>query len=205
MTIQNALIPMVVEQTERGERSYDIYSRLLSDRIVVLHDQVDDRSASVLVAQLLLLEAQDPEKDIVMYINSPGGSVTAGLSIYDTMNYIKPDVITIGMGICASMGAFLLSSGAVGKRMVLPNAEVMIHQPLGGARGQATDIQIQADHMARTKEKLTRILAENTGGRKTYDEMWALCERDNYLTAEQALALGLVDTVLPKNRATISK
>ena len=191
-----ALVPYVVEQTNRGERSYDIFSRLLSDRIIVLSDEVNDATASIVVAQLLFLEGQDPEKDISLYINSPGGSVTAGMAIYDTMQYVKCDVSTICMGMAASMGAFLLSSGAKGKRIALPNSEIMIHQPLGGAQGQATEIKIIADHILRTREKLNRILAENTG--KSIEEIARDTERDNYLTAEQACEYGIVDKVLYK-------
>ncbi|MBR6552804.1 MAG: ATP-dependent Clp endopeptidase proteolytic subunit ClpP [Clostridia bacterium] len=190
------LIPYVVEQTNRGERSYDIYSRLLNDRIIVLSDEVNDATASVVVAQLLFLEAQDPEKDISFYINSPGGSVSAGLAIYDTMQYIKCDVSTICMGMAASMGAFLLSSGAKGKRYILPNAEVMIHQPSGGAQGQATEILIAADHIQRTKQRLNRILSENTG--KPVEQVAVDTERDNWLTAEDALEYGIVDKILDK-------
>ncbi|MBO5857473.1 MAG: ATP-dependent Clp endopeptidase proteolytic subunit ClpP [Clostridia bacterium] len=190
------LIPYVVEQTNRGERSYDIYSRLLNDRIIVLSDEVNDATASVVVAQLLFLEAQDPEKDISFYINSPGGSVSAGLAIYDTMQYIKCDVSTICMGMAASMGAFLLSSGAKGKRYILPNAEVMIHQPSGGAQGQATEILIAADHIQRTKQRLNRILSENTG--KPIEQVAIDTERDNWLTAEDALEYGIVDKILDK-------
>ena len=189
-----ALVPYVVEQTNRGERSYDIFSRLLNDRIIVLSDEVNDATASIVVAQLLYLEGQDPEKDISLYINSPGGSVTAGMAIYDTMQYIKCDVSTICMGMAASMGAFLLSSGAKGKRFALPNSEIMIHQPLGGARGQATEIKIVADHILKTREKLNRILAENTG--KSIDEIARDTERDNYLTAQEAMEYGLVDKVI---------
>jgi ATP-dependent Clp protease protease subunit len=191
-----ALIPYVVEQTNRGERSYDIYSRLLNDRIIVLSDEVNDATASVIVAQLLYLEGQDPEKDISFYINSPGGSVTAGMAIYDTMQYIKCDVSTICMGMAASMGAFLFSSGAKGKRYILPNAEVMIHQPLGGAKGQATEILIAADHIKRTKDRLNKILAENTG--KSVEEIFNDTERDNWLTAEEAVAYGLADKIIEK-------
>lgn len=191
-----ALIPMVVEQTEKGERSFDIYSRLLADRIIVLHDQVHDGSASVVVAQLLLLEAQDPTKDIVMYINSPGGSVSAGLSIYNTMNYIKPDVVTVGMGMCASMGAFLLSAGEKGKRYALEDCEVMIHQPLGGFRGQASDIAIHADWMAQTKAKLNKYLAAHTG--QSIEKIEKDTNRDNFMWAEQALEYGLIDKVVTK-------
>ena len=191
-----ALVPHVIEQTNRGERSYDIFSRLLSDRIIVLSDEVNDATASLVVAQLLFLEGQDPEKDISLYINSPGGSVTAGMAIYDTMQYVKCDVSTICMGMAASMGAFLLSSGAKGKRFALPNSEIMIHQPLGGAQGQATEIKIVADHILRTREKLNRILAANTG--KSIEEIARDTERDNYLTADEALAYGLVDKVLYK-------
>ena len=190
------LVPYVVEQTSRGERSYDIYSRLLNDRIIVLSDEVNDATASLVVAQLLFLESQDSEKDISFYINSPGGSVTAGMAIYDTMQYIKCDVSTICMGLAASMGAFLLSSGTKGKRYCLPNSEVMIHQPSGGARGQATDIKIVADHILRTKEKLNKILAENTG--KDVSVIAEDTERDNFMTADEALEYGLVDKILYK-------
>ena len=191
-----SLVPYVVEQTSRGERSYDIFSRLLNDRIVMLSEEVNDVTASLVVAQLLYLEAQDPDKDIQFYINSPGGSVSAGLAIYDTMQYIKPDVSTICVGLAASMGAFLLSSGAKGKRIALPNAEIMIHQPLGGSRGQATDIQIQAEQILKIKKKLNRILAENTG--KPVETVTADCERDYYMTAEEAREYGLIDKVLYK-------
>ncbi len=191
------LVPYVIEQTSRGERSYDIYSRLLKDRIIFLGEQVTDELASVIVAQLLLLEADDPDKDIHLYINSPGGSVTAGMAIYDTMKYIKCDVSTICMGMAASMGAFLLAGGTKGKRFALPNAEVMIHQPSGGSQGQATEIQIAAEHILRTRKKLNEILAENTG--KTVEEVAADTERDNYLTAEEAKAYGLVDEVITKH------
>ena len=191
-----SLVPYVVEQTSRGERSYDIFSRLLNDRIVMLSEEVNDVTASLVVAQLLYLEAQDPDKDIQFYINSPGGSVSAGLAIYDTMQYIKPDVSTICIGMAASMGAFLLSSGAKGKRIALPNAEIMIHQPLGGSRGQATDIQIQAEQILKIKKKLNTILAENTG--KPVETVTADCERDYYMTAEEAREYGLIDKVLYK-------
>ena len=191
-----ALVPYVVEQTNRGERQFDIYSRLLNDRIIVLSDEVNDTTASLVVAQLLFLESQDSEKDISFYINSPGGSVTAGMAIYDTMQYIKCDVSTICMGLAASMGAFLLSSGAKGKRYALPNSEIMIHQPSGGAKGQATDIKIVADHILRTKAKLNKILAENTG--KDIDTIAQDTERDNFMTAQEALEYGLVDKVLDK-------
>ena len=191
-----ALVPMVVEQTSRGERSYDIYSRLLNDRIIFLADEVNDVTASLVVAQLLYLEAQDPDKDIYLYINSPGGSITAGMAIYDTMNYIKCDVSTICVGMAASMGAFLLSSGAKGKRMALPNAEVMIHQPLGGMQGQATDIKIHADRIIKIKEKLNRLLAEQTG--KPLKTIEKDTERDNFMTADEAMAYGLVDKVITK-------
>lgn len=191
-----ALVPYVVEQTNRGERQYDIFSRLLNDRIVVLSDEVNDATASLVVAQLLFLESQDSEKDISFYINSPGGSVTAGMAIYDTMQYIKCDVSTICMGLAASMGAFLLSSGAKGKRFALPNSEIMIHQPSGGAQGQATDIKIVADHILRTKQKLNQILAENTG--KSIETIAQDTERDNFMSAEEALDYGLVDKVLYK-------
>ena len=191
-----ATMPCVIEQTNRGERSYDIFSRLLNDRIIVLSDEVNDTTASLIVAQLLYLEGQDPEKDISLYINSPGGSVTAGMAIYDTMQYIKCDVSTICMGLAASMGAFLLSSGAKGKRYALPNSEIMIHQPLGGARGQATDIKIVADQIIKTKERLNRILAENTG--RSIEEIARDTDRDNYLTAQEACEYGLVDKVIDK-------
>ncbi|MDR1588667.1 MAG: ATP-dependent Clp endopeptidase proteolytic subunit ClpP [Oscillospiraceae bacterium] len=191
-----SLVPYVVEQTSRGERSYDIFSRLLNDRIVFLGEEVNDTTASLVVAQLLFLEAQDPDKDIQFYINSPGGSVTAGLAIYDTMQYITADVSTICIGMAASMGAFLLSSGAKGKRIALPNAEVMVHQPTGGFRGQATDIQIHAENILRTKERLNKILAENTG--KPIEVVRDACERDNFMTAEEAREFGLIDTVIFK-------
>ena len=191
-----SLIPYVVEQTSRGERSYDILSRLLSDRIIMLSEEVNDASASVIVAQLLFLEAQDPDKDIQFYINSPGGSVTSGLAIYDTMQYIKPDVSTICIGMAASMGAFLLSSGAKGKRIALPNSEIMIHQPSGGSQGQATDIQIQAEHILKIKKKLNEILADNTG--KSIKEIEKDCERDHFMSAEEAKEYGLIDKVIYK-------
>ena len=191
-----ALVPMVVEQTSRGERSYDIYSRLLNDRIIFLADEVNDVTASLVVAQLLYLEAQDPDKDIYLYINSPGGSITSGMAIYDTMNYIKCDVCTICVGMAASMGAFLLSSGAKGKRMALPNAEIMIHQPLGGMQGQATDIKIHADRIIRIKEKLNKLLSSQTG--KTLKTIERDTERDNFMTADEALEYGLIDKVITK-------
>ncbi|MCH5169678.1 MAG: ATP-dependent Clp endopeptidase proteolytic subunit ClpP [Oscillospiraceae bacterium] len=191
-----ALVPYVVEQTGRGERSYDIFSRLLNDRIIVLSDEVNDATASLVVAQLLYLEGQDSEKDISLYINSPGGSVTAGLAIYDTMQYIKCDVSTICMGMAASMGAFLLSSGAKGKRYALPNSEIMIHQPSGGAQGQASDIKITADHILRTRDKLNKILAENTG--KPIEQIAIDTERDNFMSAHEALEYGLIDKVFDK-------
>ena len=191
-----ALVPMVVEQTSRGERSYDIYSRLLNDRIIFLADEVNDTTASLVVAQMLYLEAQDPDKDVYFYINSPGGSISAGMAIYDTMNYIKCDVSTICIGMAASMGAFLLSSGAKGKRFALPNAEVMIHQPLGGMQGQASDIKIHADHILRIREKLNTILAEQTG--KPLETIQKDTERDNFMTAEQAMEYGLIDKVITK-------
>ena len=193
---RDALVPMVVEQTNRGERSYDIFSRLLNDRIIFLSDEVNDATASLIVAQMLFLEAQDPDKDISFYINSPGGSVTAGMAIYDTMQFIKCDVSTICLGMAASMGAFLLSSGTKGKRFALPHSEVMIHQPLGGARGQASDIQIQAEQILRVKATLNRILAENTG--KPIEIIERDTDRDNYMTAEEAMAYGLVDKVISK-------
>lgn len=189
-----ALVPYVIEQTSRGERSYDIYSRLLKERIIFLGEEVTDASASVVVAQLLFLESDDTTKDINLYINSPGGSVTAGMAIYDTMNYIKCDVSTICIGFAASMGAFLLSSGAKGKRLALPNSEIMIHQPSGGVKGQATEIQIVADEILKTKKKLNRILAENTG--QDIEKIALDTERDNYLTAEEAKEYGLVDKVI---------
>ena len=191
-----ALVPYVIEQTNRGERSYYIFSRLLSDRIIVLSDEVNDATASLVVAQLLFLEGQDPDKDISLYINSPGGSVSAGFAIYDTMQYIKCDVSTICMGMAASMGAFLLSSGAKGKRIALPNSTIMIHQPLGGAQGQATEIKIVADHILKTREKLNKILSENTG--KSIEQIALDTERDNYLSAQEAMEYGLVDKVLYK-------
>ena len=194
--MENTLIPYVVEQTSRGERSYDIFSRLLNDRIIMLNGQVDDASASVIIAQLLFLEGQDPDKDISFYIKSPGGSVSAGLAIYDTMQYIKCDVSTICMGMAASMGAFLLSSGAKGKRYALPNSEIMIHQPLGGAQGQASDIIIHADHIKRTRSNLNRILSENTG--KPIEEIERDTERDNFMTADEAANYGLIDKVITK-------
>lgn len=191
-----ALVPVVVEQTSRGERSYDIYSRLLNDRIIFLSDEVNDVTASLVVAQLLYLEAQDPDKDIYLYINSPGGSISSGMAIYDTMNYIKCDVSTICVGMAASMGAFLLSSGAKGKRFALPNAEVMIHQPLGGMKGQASDIKIHADHIIRIREKLNKMLAEQTG--QSLETIERDTERDNFMTADEACAYGLVDKVITK-------
>ena len=191
-----SLVPYVVEQTSRGERSYDIFSRLLNDRIIMLSEEVNDTTASLIVAQMLYLEAQDPDKDIQFYINSPGGSVTSGLAIYDTMQYIKPDVSTICVGMAASMGAFLLSSGAKGKRIALPNAEIMIHQPSGGSRGQATDIQIQAEQILKIKNRLNAILAENTG--RSIEEIERDCERDHFMTAEEAQAYGLIDKVIYK-------
>jgi len=194
----SSLVPYVVEQTSRGERSYDIFSRLLNDRIIMLSDQVNDTTASLVVAQLLYLESQDTEKDISLYINSPGGSVTAGMAIYDTMNYIKCDVSTICIGMAASMGAFLLSSGAKGKRIALPNSEIMIHQPLigGGLGGQQTDIMIHAKNLERTRDRLESIMAANAG--KTVEEMHNACERDNYMTAQEALEFGLIDKVIEK-------
>ncbi len=193
-----SLVPMVVEQTNRGERSYDIYSRLLNDRIVFLGEEVNDTTASLIIAQLLFLEGQDPDKDISLYINSPGGSVTAGMAIYDTMNYIKCDVSTICVGMAASMGAFLLSSGAKGKRFALPNSEIMIHQPLAGAQGQITDIKIHTDRLVRIKDKLNHILSQNTG--KPLDEIIRATERDNFLTAEEAKEYGLIDMVYEKRQ-----
>ena len=194
-----SIIPYVVEQTSRGERSYDIFSRLLSDRIIFLGEEVTDAAASTIIAQMLFLEAQDPDKDIQLYINSPGGSVTAGFAIYDTMQYIKCDVSTICIGLAASFGAFLLAGGAKGKRIALPNAEIMIHQPLiggDGVRGPVTDIQIVTEQMQKTKQRLTRILAENTG--RTFDEVAAATERDNFMSAEEALAFRLIDKIMDK-------
>jgi ATP-dependent Clp protease protease subunit len=191
-----SLVPYVIEQTSRGERSYDIYSRLLKDRIIFLGEEVNDTSASIVIAQLLFLESEDPSKDISLYINSPGGSVTAGLGIYDTMQYIKCDVSTICCGMAASMGAFLLAGGAKGKRYALPNSEIMIHQPSGGSQGQATEIEIAAKHILKTKEKLNRMLSENTG--KPYDVIAADTERDNWMSAEEACAYGLIDSVISK-------
>ncbi len=188
-----ALVPTVVEQTSRGERAYDIYSRLLKERIIFLADEVNDTTASLVIAQMLFLESEDPSKDISLYINSPGGSVSAGFGIYDTMQYIKCDVSTICVGMAASMGAFLLAGGTKGKRIALPNSEIMIHQPLGGAKGQATDMKIHADHIIRTREKLNKILSENTG--KPIDVIERDTERDNFLTAEQALEYGLIDHI----------
>lgn len=191
-----SLVPYVIEQTSKGERSYDIYSRLLKERIIFLGEEVTEVTASLVVAQMLFLEAEDPEKDIQLYINSPGGSVTAGMAIYDTMQYVKCDVSTYCMGMAASMGAFLLAGGTKGKRLALPNAEIMIHQPLGGAQGQATEIEIAAKHILKTKEKLNRILAENTG--RDYDIIAADTERDNWMTAEEAKEYGLIDRVVHK-------
>ena len=193
-----ALIPMVVDSTDKGERSYDIFSRILEDRIIFLSGEITDEMANLVVAQLIYLESKDPTKDISIYINSPGGSVTAGMAIYDTMNYIRCDVATICVGMAASMGAFLLSSGTKGKRFALPNAEIMIHQVLGGARGQATDVAIQTQQLLKTKNKLNRILAENTG--KDVAQVEHDTERDNYLTAEEALAYGLIDQVFTKRK-----
>ena len=192
----DSLVPMVVEQTGRGERSYDIFSRLLNDRIIFLSEEVNDTTASLVIAQMLFLEAQDPDKDISFYINSPGGSVSAGLAIYDTMNFVKCDVSTICVGMAASMGAFLLSAGTKGKRYALPNSEIMIHQPLGGFRGQASDIKIHADNILRIKERLNRILAENTG--KSYEQVCLDTDRDNFLSAEDALNYGIIDKIMTK-------
>ncbi len=190
----NYSIPYVIEQTSRGERSYDIYSRLLKDRIIFLGDAIDDNVANIIVAQLLFLEADDPKKDISFYINSPGGSISAGMAIYDTMNYVRCDVSTICVGMAASMGAFLLTAGAKGKRLALPNSEIMIHQPLGGAQGQASDIAIHANHIIKTREKLNHILAEKTG--KTVEQISQDTERDNFMSAEEALDYGLIDRVI---------
>ncbi|MCI8459140.1 MAG: ATP-dependent Clp endopeptidase proteolytic subunit ClpP [Clostridia bacterium] len=194
--IKSSLVPMVIEQTNRGERSYDIYSRLLEDRIVFLTGEIDDITADLIIAQLLHLEGKDPDKDISLYINSPGGSVTAGMGIYDTMNYIKCDVSTICVGMAASMGAFLLSSGARGKRFALPNSEIMIHQPLGGAQGQASDIAIQAEHILKTKKKMNRILSENCG--QPLEKIERDVDRDYYMTAEEAHKYGLIDKIFVK-------
>jgi ATP-dependent Clp protease protease subunit len=191
-----SLVPIVVEQTNRGERSYDIFSRLLKERIIILSDEVNEVTASLITAQLLFLEAEDPDKDIQFYINSPGGSVSAGLMIYDTMQYIKPDVQTICVGMAASMGAFLLASGAKGKRFALPNAEVMIHQPLGGVQGQATDIRIAADHIIKTKDRLNKILSEHTG--QPFEKVVIDTDRDNWLTADEAKEYGLIDLIMEK-------
>jgi len=196
MDIKNTVVPYVIENTGKGERSYDIYSRLLEDRIIFLTGEINDAVADAVVAQLILLESRDPDKDICLYINSPGGSVTAGLAIYDTMNYIKCDVSTICIGLAASMGAFLLSSGAKGKRYALPNSEIMIHQPLGGAQGQASDIKIQADHIIKTKQKLNTILSINSG--KPLEEVERDTDRDNYLSAEEAKEYGLIDQIFVK-------
>ena len=195
--IKNALVPMVVEQTGRGERSYDIFSRLLNDRIIFLSDEVNDTTASLVVAQMLFLEAQDPNKDISFYINSPGGSVTAGMAIYDTMQYIKCDVSTICIGMAASMGAFLLSAGTKGKRIALPHSEVMIHQPLGGAQGQASDIKIRAELILRTRDMLNKILSENTG--KSIEQIEKDTDRDYFMTAQEALEYGIIDRILEKH------
>ena len=195
--MRNALVPMVVEQTGRGERSYDIFSRLLNDRIIFLSDEVNDATASLVVAQMLFLEAQDPTKDISFYINSPGGSVTAGMAIYDTMKFIKCDVSTICIGLAASMGAFLLSAGTKGKRVSLPHSEIMIHQPLGGAQGQASDIKIRADLILRTRDMLNKIMAENTG--KPIEQIEKDTDRDNFMTAEQALEYGIIDRIISKH------
>ena len=193
---KSALVPYVVENDSRGERSYDIFSRLLKDRVIILSDEVNDATASVVVAQLLFLEAQDPDKDISLYINSPGGSVSAGMAIYDTMNFIKCDVSTICIGMAASMGAFLLSSGTKGKRFALPNSEIMIHQPLGGTQGQASDIQIEAEHILKIKTRLNQILAQNTG--KDLKAITRDTDRNNWLTSQEAVAYGLIDKVLDK-------
>ncbi|MBO5178919.1 MAG: ATP-dependent Clp endopeptidase proteolytic subunit ClpP [Clostridia bacterium] len=195
--IRNDLVPYVVEQTSRGERSYDIFSRLLKDRIIFIGDEITDATASLVVAQLLFLESEDPEKDIHIYINSPGGSVTAGMAIYDTMQYIKPDVSTICVGMAASMGAFLLSAGKKGKRYALPNAEIMIHQPLGGARGQASDVKIHAEFLLKTRDKLNKILSENTG--KPLEQIERDTDRDNFMTADEALSYGLIDKVMKRD------
>ncbi len=191
------LVPYVIEQTSRGERSYDIYSRLLKDRIIFLADEVNDTTASIIVAQLLFLAAEDPDKDIHFYINSPGGSISAGLAIYDTMQYIKPDVSTICVGMAASMGSFLLAGGQKGKRFALPNSEIMIHQPLGGARGQASDIQIHAEHILKTKKKMNEMLAEMTG--KPVEQIAKDTDRDNFLSAQEAMEYGLIDKIVTRS------
>ena len=191
-----ALVPYVVEQTGKGERSYDIFSRLLKDRIIILGDEINDVTAGLVVAQLIFLEAEDPDKDIHLYINSPGGSITAGMAIYDTMQYVKPDVSTICIGMAASMGSFLLSAGAKGKRFALPNSEIMIHQPLGGMKGQATDMKIHVDRILKIKENLYKIMSANTG--QPYEKIAVDCERDNFLTAEEAKAYGLIDDIIIK-------
>ena len=191
-----SLVPVVIEQTSRGERSFDIYSRLLKERIIFLGEEVNDVSANLVVAQLLFLESEDPSKDISLYINSPGGSISAGMAIYDTMQYIKCDVSTICVGMAASMGAFLLAGGTKGKRKALPNAEILIHQPLGGAQGQATEIEIAARHILKTKERMNRLLAENTG--KSYEELVKDTDRDNWMTAQEAVEYGLIDSVIEK-------
>ena len=198
-----ALIPYVIEQTSKGERSYDIYSRLLKERIIFLGEEVNDASASVIVAQLLFLESEDPEKDISLYINSPGGVITAGMAIYDTMQFIKCDVSTVCIGMAASMGAFLLAGGTKGKRMALPNAEIMIHQPAGGAQGQATEIEITAKHILATKEKMARIMAQNTG--QDFEVIMADTERDNWKSAEEALCYGLIDRIITSHASTENK
>lgn len=198
MNEKNMLVPMVIEQTNRGERSYDIYSRLLEDRIIFVSGEIRDEMANMIIAQLIFLEAKDPTKDIMMYINSPGGSVSAGLAIYDTMNYIKCDVATLCVGMAASMGAVLLSSGAKGKRYALPNSEIMIHQPLGGFQGQASDIAIHAEHMSKTKKKLNKILAENSG--RDIAEIEKDTDRDNFLSAKEALSYGLIDKIFDKRK-----
>lgn len=197
-----SLVPMVVEQTNRGERSYDIFSRLLKDRIIMINGEINDTTSNLVVAQLLFLESEDPDKDIYIYINSPGGSITAGMAIYDTMQYIKPDVCTICIGLAASMGSFLLSSGQKGKRFALPNAEIMIHQPLGGFQGQATDFDIHAKRILRIKDKLNKILSENTG--KPLDEIKKDVERDYFLEADEAMEYGLVDKVITKNEEAMA-
>lgn len=198
MKVKNALVPMVVDKTSEGERSYDIYSRLLEDRIIFLTGEIDDAVANTVVAQLIYLEGKNPDKDISLYINSPGGSVTAGLAIFDTINYIKCDVCTICIGLAASMGAFLLASGTKGKRYALPNSEIMIHQPLGGAQGQASDIVIQANHIKRIKEKMNKVLSERTG--KSLEQVEKDTDRDNYMTAEEAKEYGLVDEIFYKRK-----
>ena len=195
-SVRNALVPMVVDQTQNGERSYDIYSRMLKDRIIFFHDEVNEASVGLAIAQILYLEAEDPDSDIYMYINSPGGSVLDGLALVDTMNYVKPDIVTIGMGMCASMGSVLISQGAKGKRFMLPNAEIMVHQVMGGTKGQVSDMEIATAHAKRLKDKLTKMLADSTDGKTTLKKMTKMCDRDTWLTAEESVKVGLIDKVI---------